>query len=106
MSDNTNSAASWWVGATYGALLLAMAGCAQPAVTAAVGIPPIPTGEARIWFYRDYEPYAGKGRPAIAVNGGNVGIAELGSAFYHDLAPGRYHVTAESYGVDVNQSAD
>ena len=39
-----------------GLLLLAMAGCAQQAVTAAVSIPPIPAGEARIWFYRDVPP--------------------------------------------------
>ncbi len=106
MSDNTNSAASWWVGATYGALLLAMAGCAQPAVTAAVGIPPIPAGEARIWFYRDYEPYAGKGLPAIEANGGYVGSAELGGAFYRNLPPGHYHVTVETNGVDFSQTAD
>jgi hypothetical protein len=92
--------------AAAGLLLLAVVSCVRPPVTASVAVPPIPIGEARIWFYRDYEPYAGKGRPAIAVNGGNVGIAELGGAFYRDLAPGHYHVTVESYGVDVNQSAD
>src|SRR5438132_4214263 len=106
MSDNTNSAASWWVGATYGALLLAMAGCAQPAVTAAVGIPPIPAGEARIWFYRDYEPYAGKGLPAIEANGGYVGSAELGGAFYRNLPPGHYLVTVQTVGIDTNQTAN
>lgn len=87
-------------------VLLATAGCAQPAVTGSVAIPPIPPGEARVWFYRDYEPYAGKGLPAIAANGGYVGAAVLGGAFYRDVPPGRYHVTVETNGVDFNQTAD
>ena len=103
--DNTNSSARWLPGATYGALLLAMAGCAQPAVTASVSIPPVPAGQARIWFYRNYEPYAGKGLPAIAANGGYVGAAELGGAFYRDLPPGHYLITVETTGVDFNQTA-
>ena len=77
-----------------------------PPVTASITVPPIPAGEARIWFYRDNEPYAGKGRPAIAANGAYVGIAELGGVFYRDVPPGRYHVTVETYGVDFSQTAD
>jgi hypothetical protein len=88
-----------------GLLLLATASCAQPAVTAAFDIPPIPAGEARIWYYRAYEPYAGKGLPAIATNGEYVGAAELGGAFYRDVRPGHYVVTVETTGVDVNQVA-
>jgi hypothetical protein len=95
-----------WRVATVGTLLLATMSCAQAPVTASIAVSPVPTGEARVWFYRDYEPYAGKGRPAVAANGGYVGIAELGGAFYRDLAPGHYHVTVQSYGVDSNQSAD
>lgn len=91
--------------AAQAALVLAMAGCVQPAPTQSVAIPPIPPGAARIWFYRDYEPYAGKGRPAIAANGGYVGLAELGGAFYRDVPPGHYDVTVETFGRDVNQSA-
>jgi len=87
-------------------LLLAIFGCAPPAPIAVSEIRPIPAGQARIWFYRDYEPYAGRGRPAIAANGGYVGIAELGGAFYRDVSPGHYHVTVETTGVDVNQTSD
>lgn len=92
--------------ATAGAVLLSAANCAQPAVTGSVAIPPIPAGEGRIWIYRDNEPYAGKGLPAVAANGGYIGQAELGGAFYRDVAPGHYRVTVESFGVDVNQTAD
>jgi len=87
-------------------LSLATANCAQPAATASVAIPPIPADEARIWFYRDYEPYAGKGRPAIAANGAYVGLVELGGAFYRDIAPGQYHVTVETTGVDFRQTSN
>ncbi|HMD63218.1 MAG TPA: hypothetical protein VKF83_04485 [Stellaceae bacterium] len=106
MSKNTNSATPWLIGAAPGALLLAMAGCAQPAVTASVGIPPVPAGDARIWFYRNYEPYAGKGLPAVAANGTYVGAAELGGAFYRDVPPGHYVVTVQTTGVDFNQVAN
>jgi hypothetical protein len=87
-------------------LPLATASCAPPAATASVAIPTIPAGEARIWFYRAYEPYAGKGLPAIAANGGYVGLAELGGAFYRDVPPGHYHVAVQTVGVDVNQTAN
>jgi hypothetical protein len=91
------AAASW---------LLAMTACAQPAPTAAAPIPPIPAGEARIWVYRTYEPYADHGLPAVYANGGTIGWAQLGAAFYRDLAPGHYHMTVQSNGVDFNQSSD
>ena len=54
MRKNKNSPTCWLMGIVQGVLLVAMAGCAQQPVTAAVSIPPIPAGEARIWFYRDY----------------------------------------------------
>src|ERR1700749_2932333 len=93
------------MGVAQSVLVMATAGCAPQAVTASVSIPPIPAGEARIWFYRDYEPYAGKGLPAIAANGGYVGAAELGGAFYRDVPPGHYLVTVQTVGIDTNQTA-
>src|SRR5437868_14736119 len=94
MNKNKISAAACRLrGIAQGVLLVAMAGCARQPVTSAISIPPIPAGAARIWFYRDYEPYAGRGLPAIAANGGYVGQAELGGAFYRDVTPGHYLVT-------------
>src|SRR5438552_15430862 len=107
MKKNKISAAACRLrGIAQGVLIVAMAGCAQQPVTAAVSIPPIPAGEARIWFYRAYEPYAGKGLPAIAANGRYVGVAELGGAFYRDVPPGHYVVTVETTGVDFSQIAN
>jgi hypothetical protein len=96
----------WLVRTGEGALLLATAACAQPAPTTAVAVPPVQVGEGRIWVYRDYEPYAGKGLPAVGMNGRVVGVAELGGAFYRNVPPGHYTVTVESTGRDVNQVAN
>jgi hypothetical protein len=87
-------------------LLLALTACARPAPIAAATIPPIPPGEARIWVYRTYEPYADHGLPAVYANGAAIGWAQLGGAFYRNVVPGHYHVTVQSYGVDFNQSSD
>jgi hypothetical protein len=106
MGENSSSVERLLLRMAQGAMLLTTASCAQPAATGSVAVPPVPSGEARIWFYRDYEPYAGKGLPAVAANGGYVGQAELGGAFYRDVPPGHYHVTVETYGTDFNQSAN
>ncbi len=93
------------VRAALAVVLIALSGCARLPQTAAVAIPPIPAGEARVWVYRADEPYAGRGLPAVAANGRQIGFAEMGGAFYRDLPPGRYRITVETVGVDVNQSA-
>jgi hypothetical protein len=62
------------------------------------------TGPARIWFYRNYEPYGSRNYAPVALNGALAGyVPPDGSAFYRDIAPGRYHITVESGGTDVNQ---
>jgi hypothetical protein len=106
MGENRNPIAQWLARGAQSAVLLATASCAQPAATGSVAIPPVPAGEARVWFYRNYEPYAGTGIPAIAANGGYMGVAELGGAFYRDVPPGHYLVTVQTVGIDVNQSAN
>jgi hypothetical protein len=73
MAVAERSAALGWVAG----FLLMISGCTRPEPTTFSEIPPVPTGHARIWFYRDYEPYAGRGQPAVAANGSYVGIAEL-----------------------------
>jgi hypothetical protein len=95
-----------WSSIAAVALLLALPGCAQPTPIAGAGIPPIPAGQARIWVYRTYEPYADHGLPAVYANGAAIGWAQLGGAFYRDVAPGHYHMTVQTYGVDFNQSSD
>jgi len=85
------------------ALLCGCTALAPLPSVASVQIPPVPPGMARAWYYRADLPYNGTARPYVQMNGANVGIAELGGAFYRDVAPGPYYVTADTYGVDINQ---
>jgi hypothetical protein len=87
------------------AFLLTTANCTQLPSTSAVAIPPILTGTARIWFYRDYEPYETLARPYVRLNEQVAGISEPGGAFYRDVVPAHYLVTVDSAGRDVNQFA-
>jgi hypothetical protein len=61
---------------------------------------------ARVWFYRDYQPYESWNLARIDINGNYVGAVENGSLFYRDVPPGHYHIAAESVGKDVNQESD
>jgi hypothetical protein len=78
-------------------VLLALSVCANPPAPsfaqAAATVSPVPAGMARIYFYRDYEPYESLGRPLISLNGHTVGISIPGGTFYRDVAPGTYRVT-------------
>ena len=87
-------------------LLLAAASCAQLPPTSSVAIPSIPAGAARLWFYRDYEPYETLARPYVRLNEQIVGISEPGGAFYRDVAPAHYSLAVDSAGRDFNQVAD
>ena len=87
-------------------LLLAAASCAQLPPTSSVAIPSIPAGAARLWFYRDYEPYETLARPYVRLNEQIVGISEPGGAFYRDVAPAHYSIRVDSAGRDFNQVAD
>src|SRR6266404_8378635 len=87
-------------------LLLATASCAQLQPTAAIAVPPIPAGEARVWFYRAFNPYDSLGTPYIRLNDAIVALSEPGGASYRDVPAGPYHITVDSYGEDFNQSKD
>jgi len=58
----------------------------------AAQVPRVPSDRARIFFYRDYEPYDSLGRPDITLNGKVAGVSEPGGVFYRDVAPGEYRV--------------
>jgi hypothetical protein len=89
-----------------GVLSLAAAGCTELPRTASVSVPPIPPGEARVWFYRNGGPYDGVGTPYLRMNEAIVGISEPGGASYRDVPAGPYHITVDSYGKDFNQEKD
>lgn len=67
---------------------------------------PLQSGAARIWFYRNYEPYGSPNYTSVSLNGAAVGYVDPGGAvFYRDVAPGRYHVTVATEVQDVNQGS-
>jgi hypothetical protein len=80
-------------------LLLILASCIQLPPTSSVVIPPIATGAARIWIYRNDAPYESSDRPYLRLNGQVAGIVEPNGTFYRDVSPGHYAVTVDSYGV-------
>jgi hypothetical protein len=88
--------------AVVGVLLLVPA-CSQLPPTATVALPPIPAGQARVWFYRDGGPYDGVGTPYLRMNEAIVGVSQPGGASYRDVPAGTYHITVDSYGKDFNQ---
>lgn len=90
--------------AAVGSLLVA-SGCAQAPSMASAAVPPIPPGEARVWFYREFIPSESLNMTEVRMNGAYAGYSRLGGAFYRDVPPGQYLVTVASWGVDVNQSA-
>jgi hypothetical protein len=87
-----------------GGLVLVTASCASmpdPPVT-----PPVPQGQARIWFYRVWEPSESLNLANIDVNGSYFGAVANGGAFYRDVAPGHYNIAPVSYNRDFNQNRD
>jgi Protein of unknown function (DUF2846) len=80
-------------------LLLITAGCAQQPLVQV----PIPAGQARIWFYRNWLPSESLNLANVEVNGVFSGSVENGGAFYRDVPPGVYHIAPQSWARDVNQ---
>jgi hypothetical protein len=66
-------------------------------------LPAVATGEARVYFFRDYEPYESLARPWIYLNDQKVGISEPGGVYYRDVTPGTYRIKVDSEGLYWNQ---
>jgi hypothetical protein len=90
--------------ASMGSLLLTIASCVQLPPTAAVAVPPVPAGQARVWFYRDPGPYDCVGTPFIRMNDQIVAVSQIGGASYRDTWPGQYLVAVDNYLAAPDQS--
>jgi len=87
--------------------LLLMAGCAVPQQVAAVPPGPIPPGQARIWFYRVYDPSLSRNIANVDLNGVRAVSVLPGDGPAHaDVPPGPYHIAPETVGIDTNQTRD
>jgi len=89
------------------AFFLALAGCLGPTAPfypeVATTIPPVPPGQGRIYFYRDYEPYESLARPYLYLNRQVAGISIPGGVFFRDVPPGTYEISVYSQGTFPNQ---
>ncbi|HUZ75010.1 MAG TPA: DUF2846 domain-containing protein [Stellaceae bacterium] len=86
--------------------LLALGACAPqgpPFASVAGTLRPVPQGMARIFVYRWLEPYETLSPTAVSLNGRPVGVSDIGSVFYRDVAPGRYTISVQSDEVYPDQ---
>jgi len=99
--------ATRWLRLVSSAGLLALAACAAPQQMAAVPVGPIPPGQARIWFYRVYDPSLSRNTANVDLNGVRAAsVPPGGGSVSVDVMPGAYHIAPESFGVDTNQTRD
>jgi hypothetical protein len=96
---------AWTPAAAFGAAVLALTGCMQtPIVTPAP--PPIPPGQARLWFYRLYQPSVSFNVANIDLNGARIiSVPAYGPALYRDVAPGNYVIAPEGEVESPRQAA-
>ena len=90
------------------ACLILLSACAtahQPRYAdVAATVAPVSADRARLYFYREYEPYESLGRPYIYLNGQPSAVSEPGGVLYRDVPLGSYLVAVDSYGVFPEQS--
>ena len=55
-------------------------------------IQPLAADRARIYFYRDYEPYESLSQASLYLNGAPVGVSVSGGFFYRDVVPATYAI--------------
>ena len=89
-------------------LMLAVSGCvASPPSpsfsTAASTLPPVPPGDARIFFYRWLEPYETLSWTPVYLNGQTVAVSRPDAVLYRDVPAGQYHIAVRSEGLFPNQ---
>lgn len=97
---------AWFKCAGIVAGLWLLAGCAAPQrMAAAAG--PVPPGQARIWFYRVYDPSLSRNIANVDLNGARaVSVPPGDGPAFVDVAPGSYRIAPESFGVDSNQTRE
>lgn len=67
---------------------------------------PVPVGQARMWFYRDWQPSEILNLADVNVNGAFFGSVANGGVIYRDVPPGRYRIAPASFVPNSNQDAN
>ncbi|MDJ0624247.1 MAG: DUF2846 domain-containing protein [Desulfocapsaceae bacterium] len=77
--------------------ILALSSCATVNSTSISRdeIPTLSENKARIYFYRPSLFFGSGMKPPIFLSGNKVGISSSGTAFYVDVAPGKYNVSVD-----------
>jgi hypothetical protein len=83
-------------------LAVAQGHVSEPTLAAANVAPPT-AGLARIYFYRDWEPYETLARPLIYLNGAPAEISEPGGISFRDVPAGEYYISVDSKGIYPHQ---
>lgn len=86
-----------------GVVLAACQGHVSEPSMASATVAPVSSGLARIYFYRDWEPYESLSRPLIYLNDAPSQISEPGGVAFRDLPPGDYHISVDSEGIYPHQ---
>ncbi|HUK59863.1 MAG TPA: hypothetical protein VLV50_11590 [Stellaceae bacterium] len=74
--------------------LMLLAGCTPPGPPlGASALPPVPAGAARIFVYRQLEPYESREFARVLFNGAPAGAVGNGAVFYRDVQPGPTSIT-------------
>jgi hypothetical protein len=87
-------------------IVLALSACVaqQPSFgTVASGLPSVPAGQARIFFYRWLEPYEAVSMSRVYLNGAPVAVSQVGTVLYRDVSPGQYSISVFSPGTYPDQ---
>ena len=97
--------ASRFLISTAGVMLLAACAATPQARYAdiAATVPPLSADRARIYFYREYEPYESLARPYIYLNSQASAVSEPGGVLYRDVPKGAYLISVYSYGIYPDQ---
>jgi hypothetical protein len=88
-----------------GGLLLIGSGCAPSSPPATTQLP-VPVGQARMWFYRDWQPSEILNLANVTVNGAFFASVANGGVTYRDVPPGHYHIAPVSFIPNSNQDAN
>ena len=107
MSTHPTAPLPWLLQVGSAIFLLATSACiGAPPQTASVAIPPIPAGDARVWFYRPIDAYDSSATPYIRMNDAIVAVSIPAGASYRDVPAGPYHIAVDSYLDDNSQDKD
>jgi hypothetical protein len=93
-----------WLGAVLLVAACALPGTMPPGTPfSAVTLPPLSSDLARIYFYREYEPFESLAAPWVSLNGRETVLSIPGGVSYRDVPPGEYHITVLSPGIYPDQ---